>query len=128
MITISDRLRGDLLVTALEGGSNYWYCLDAEEISNELKRLNIEDTNEPIAIKVWNIIKATGKVDVYDIEAPDEKLGTINLKSIEEGEKIMADKYPQHFKKIIDEDSVDWDAETADVWFQLAVLKELTYG
>ena len=52
-------------------------------------------------------------------------LGILSMDSILEGEKKMRHDQPDHYQDILDE---GWDADTADVWFQYAVLGEITFG
>jgi hypothetical protein len=120
-IKISDEMRGDLIVTALEGGSNYWYNIStrADRIIDKYKKDNL-----CFSEYFWEAIKAGESIPIHDIET-NQKLGEINLQSIEVGEQTMADEYPRHLADIV---SGNWDAETADVWFQLAVMNELVYG
>lgn len=127
-IDIGDQLREDLLVTALEGGSNYWYYLSVEAYDLINKSIRTKQILEPPSIKMWDAIKHGASIPIYDEENKNEKLGEINLESIAKGEQMMVDKYFFHFKKLLDKENVEWDAETADVWFQLAVMGEITFG
>ena len=113
----------DLLVGALEGGSNYWY--DMPDLK-EVKRYTKSMVGSPLVDKIINAVYDHNvSVDIYDIEDPDEILGTFNLENIKRGEEIMLKEYPKHFANILSEND---DAETADVWFQLVVLGEIVYG
>lgn len=112
----------DLLTTALEGGSNYWYNLpDIDEI------LSITSKSGPllfvdrviIAIYDFNL-----SLKVYDIEDPKLFLGELNLETIERGEEVMLEKYQDYFMDILSEND---DAETADVWFQCCVLGNVIF-
>lgn len=113
----------DMLVGALEGGSNYWYWLSDE--ATAIIEKHQENERMPLAIAMFKAILAGETIPVNDAENPNEKLGEINLKSIAEGEEIMAAKHSRHYIDIINEED---DADTADVWFQLCVLKEVVYG
>lgn len=118
-ITVTDQRREDMIVGALEGGSNYWYL-----IGDKASELLLQYGKEPLSIRFWKAIKDGKSIEIHDIET-GQKLGEINLKSIEEGEQLMADKYPSHLLDIVNEND---DANTADIWFQLCVLKEVVYG
>lgn len=122
-LEISDQNREDQLVTALEGGSNSWYYLDdTTEIDNYLQE---GDEKLPLATAMWRAIKDGKSIPIFDAENPEEKLGEISLASIEKGEQLMADNSPSHFMQMYLENG---DAETADVWFQYAVLGKITFG
>jgi hypothetical protein len=121
---LSDEQRLNMLTGALEGGSNYWYWFKnaANRVIESVKPFT--DGSEPFVERLWEAIKAGKQIEVHDIDNR-ELLGTISLQSIERGEQTMAEKHAEHFGNIISEND---DAETADVWFQLAVMNELTYG
>ena len=110
----------DLLVTALEGGSNYWYFLPLENI-DEIKKCKGISTSEKIADFILN----GGTVDVYDTENEDEKLGEINLTSIEKAFNIMHDNWSTMYGEIL---NGDCDGDSADVWFQLSTMGEVVFG
>lgn len=122
LIKVSDGRREDMLVGALEGGSNFWYWI-GEEAGKVVAKYQGDD--EPFSTAMWKAIKAGETIEVHDCENMEEKLGEINLKSIDEGEDLMFEKSQKHFIDIINEED---DAETADVWFQYCVLKSLVYG
>lgn len=111
--------REDLLVTALEGGSNHWYFLGNEwEVFYK--------KNEPIALCVFEALKKNVAITIFDVEYPDEEaIGTLSKVTLADREHKMREEQPEHYENIIDE---NWDAETADVWFQYVCLNELVYG
>lgn len=114
--------REDMLIGALEGGSNYWYQLDDDqEFWNVTADLKGQPQSERIAVAV---LDRGAKLRVEDIES-GEKLGTFSLESIIKGELLMHDQQPHHYADAIKEQD---DADTADVWFQLCVMGELVYG
>lgn len=119
---ITEQRREDMLVGALEGGSNDWYWLgsDANAIISEY-----ETKNTPYATAMWKAIKDGKSIPIRDAEDVDAVLGNISLESIEKGEQLMADNHLAQYMNIVMEED---DATTADIWFQLAVLGEVTYG
>jgi hypothetical protein len=124
-ITIGNQLREDLLVTALEGGSNYWYFIpdSTNRIIDSVPEC--QDHETAYSVRFWKAIQAGKSLPVNDSENMVHKLGEISLESIAKGEQLMADNHISHFANLLGE---NWDAETADVWFQLAVMGELVYG
>lgn len=128
----------DLFITALEGGSNYWYLLYTDEFEKELPPAGTYDEesgntlysfSERLAHSVYynNL-----KVNVYDIENPEELLGTLSQQSIIDAFSIMKDKYPKVYKSIMPyefaDEEPDYDAESADIFFQLAVMGDIIFG
>jgi len=116
---MNNKIREDLLVGALEGGSNYWYYLPDLSAIKGIKK------GEPTAIRIFESVKKGAIIPVHDCENEDEKLGELSMESIKKGEALMKEKSPEHWKNAISDNS---DAETADVWFQYVVLGELTFG
>lgn len=126
-----------LLVSALEGGSNYWMELnDLEYPPNTTKEDFIEGGK--YAVKNYHpayvlpFIK-DGAIVIQDL---DEVTHTLTKGKIEEGLRIMARKYPQHFRDFISE---DYDGNThcrlkprqgtaADIFLQLALFGDIMYG
>ena len=128
----------EMLVTALEGGINYWGCLDGEDISvfhkwfeekieaGELKR------DENIHYR-WMDAMFQGcpyKIAVYDVEEDDEDeepLGYLSMENIGKGLQLAMRDYPsvyaQHFPEYDSGDVI-----SADVLFQLMVMGDVVYG
>ena len=103
----------DTLINALEGGSNYWltsYSLGSGEDDSEKE--------------LQGILNGIGGMLVKENDR-DEKSHVVTVKDIEAALQDMANRYPWHFKNLVDEND---DAETADVLLQLAALKEVVYG
>ena len=113
----------DLIVTALEGGSNYWY--DIREIPKG--KANEEPLSTFLAKKIWE----GEEVKIYDLEESDleddevEPLGVINLEKVKAGLVLAAEKQPHNLSNLLGE---NFDADDADVLFQLMVLGEVTFG
>lgn len=122
VITITNEQRTNLLTSALEGGSNYWYYLysDATKIINKHKK-----AGDCFVDKMWRALENKEEIPVRDKEDMKEVLGKISLASIEKAEQIMAEKYPEHFADIM---SGSDDAATGDLWFQLSVMGDVVYG
>jgi hypothetical protein len=112
-------LRLDLLTTALEGGSNYWYLLKSEEFT-EINRFQ-----GTFVERLFAYILDGGFVSVYDVENPDEKLGDFNLINIEEAERILEEDFEEYYNNIIED---NWDAYDADTWFQLVIMSAIVFG
>jgi len=128
----------EVLVTALEGGINYWGYLDGGDITvfnkwfdekievGELKR------DESIHYK-WMDAMFQGcphKIEVYDIEEEDEDeepLGYLSMDNIGKGLQLAMRDYPsvyaQHFPEYDSGDVI-----SADVLFQLMVMGDVVYG
>jgi len=108
----------DVMVTALEGGSNYWY--DLPDTSMVRKHYG-KETNLSGAEKVVKaVLEHNEVVPVYDIEDDDYHLGDISQKNFKRGLQLfMADDRTWE---------ADMDAGEADVFFQFVVMGEIVYG
>ena len=110
----------DLIITAVEGGCRYWASFKFPENWKEKY-----GSYEQIPFK-------DGEIAVYDVET-DELLGYLNRASVKVGLQLMADRKDlkckqipnRHFKNLSTDNE---DAETADVFLQLAVLGEIVFG
>lgn len=122
-VTISDERRLDLLTSALEGGSNYWYWLG--KVANQrIDEVCPSDGKICYVDRLWAALKAGKQLPVHDIENK-EKVGYLSKESMDKGEQLMADKYPEHFADVLNEND---DATTGDVFFQLSVMGKVIYG
>lgn len=105
----------DLLISAIEGGSNYWYRLENDN----------DDTSRGYWERVWDSgLKVSDRCadEPYKGE-PTEKI--INEKTMMEGLQLMQTKYPHHFANVVSDQG---DASTGDVFLQLCVFGEIIYG
>ena len=117
---LSEEQKLDLLITALEGGSNYWYYL------NDLSMLIVKsDFQTPLVNIIWETVKNGVEVPVFDKENKSEILGKISLENIDKAEVLMATQFKRHY---IDAISDRGDATTADIWFQLVVMQKIIFA
>lgn len=113
----SERIN-DLLTSALEGGSNYWYLLDTDKSS-----LNGEE--------FWGDAPMHGGHLHIELADPDEgpinnrTEWTVDRDACERAIRIMAEKFPRHFTNWYNEND---DAETGDVFLQLACFGDIIFG
>tara|TARA_R110000868_G_scaffold248752_3_gene505280 strand:- start:542 stop:940 length:399 start_codon:yes stop_codon:yes gene_type:complete len=119
---ISYDLFEGILVTALEGGSNYWYMID-------LNDTGVPDTkypNEPNSVRVAKMIWYDKiNLRVLDIEDQEVLLGEVNLTTIKTAFERICSQYPETYLNLIKE---EYDADDADVFFQIATMGEVTFG
>jgi hypothetical protein len=112
----------DLFVTALEGGSNYWYYLPRipDGVREIMAELDMELTEA-----IGEYVLRGGSIDINDAEDEETKLGTVDMTSLLEAIDILKNYYTRAYENIIDE---EYDADDADIFFQLAVMGEVTFG
>ena len=117
----------NVCVTALEGGSNYWYYLSDGAV--KLIRKAVPKNEDPYLSTA--ILKAVldhnVEVPISDAEDEDEVLGYISKKTIQE-----------RIQKLSEDDSSKWalereirgegDADSSDVVFQWMAMGEVVFG
>ena len=111
-IEIPDQDIIDVLTTALDGGSNYWYYLP--DLSMLVK------SDEYLEDRIFNACIAGKSIPVYDVENDDEILGYINLENIKNAIK--------GFIEVGHSWDPAMDANDADILFQYIVMGEVVYG
>lgn len=112
----------DLFVTALEGGSNYWYLI--KNIPKEI-RYQVKELKQPLAEAIANHVINGGYIQFFDVENQDELLGTVDMDKLLDAISLLKKDYPDTWNNIIDENA---DANDADIFLQLAVMGDVVFG
>lgn len=117
----------NVFITALEGGSNYWYYLPKESVKEIRKAVPKEQDPYLATAMLKAVLDHNIVIPIHDTENEDEEIGQISSYTIL--------KRLQHLS---DDDGLKWcleaelneqgDAETSDVVFQFLVLGEYVYG
>jgi hypothetical protein len=108
------------MVTALEGGSNYWYFIKSLPKRDDLKGLAF---SEALSTLVW---KHDEKIEVFDIENEDEdSLGVIDKNRIVPALNMLSKEHNEVFTNLMNE---NFDALDCDIFFQVLVMNEITFG
>jgi hypothetical protein len=119
----------NIICTALEGGSKYWYML------GDIKGCPLPDEmpdkapSERIAYGLWH--NKDARVDILDLEDgtegifEDELLGTLTYDNVRENMQLATENHLSEIEAMI---SGDFDAWTADTLFQVLVMGEVVFG
>jgi hypothetical protein len=113
-IPVSRETIENLLVSAFEGGSNYWYD-DLEPLKKTSKRREASD-------RFYSDIMTNG------FRLKDKETGKVLTRgpgSLSLGLQVMAKSQPRHFVDVTGETG---DATTGDVFLQCCVFGEVIYG
>lgn len=116
----------DIFVTALEGGSNYWYFLPEESIAAIRKAVpKSEDPYLSTAI-LKAILDHDVKVAINDAEEEEEVIGVITRGTMQARLQLLVNSklkwaLDAHIKE-------EGDAESADIVFQYLTMGEVVYG
>ena len=128
MITIKREMDYDsfenLIVTALEGGSNYWYMIDLGD-SKGIKFYALDP--RPKSIKIADALynNEESSVTILDAEDEEETLGTLTYQSV----RKSLERFPKGYQWALDNVlNGDYDANDADVVFQVLVMGDVVYG
>ena len=124
--SISREVLEDIFVTALEGGSNYWYYLTEESIKAIRKAVpKSEDPYISTAI-LKAILDHDVKVLVNDAEDEDELIGMITRGTMQSRLQLLSDS--EHRWALESHIREDGDASSSDVIFQYLAMGEVVYG
>ena len=125
-VELSHNRISDLICTAIEGGSNYWYQIFGyvEPLECTFRCETFKDDEEPHRIYDYPLNEG-GSVIIGDAEAGAGEAKRLQLSTIKRGLTIMAEKYPNHFQRIVEE---TYDADDADVFLQLSLFNEVVFG
>jgi len=117
----------NIFVTALEGGSNYWYYIPSKEVK-KIREAVPKTEEEAFSMAMFMAIFDRGvEVAIHDVENPEECLGTISHNSIMQTIKTFSDD--KNFSRCWNAElNEEGDAETSDVVFQYLVMGEIVFG
>ena len=116
----------NIFVTALEGGSNYWYLINSKTIKKI--RDAVPNSVDPYtSTALFKAVMDFGvEVEVHDIEDTDELLGVLSYKTITKKLQLLANSpYNWALKDELDENG---DANSSDVVFQYLVMEDVLFG
>lgn len=114
----------DLLCSAFEGGSNYWYQID-KFIKPET--MSFRTDKDQIFRHLDYPLNEGGALIISDIEGDlnEPPWKRLDLNAIKKGLRTMAKKHPRHMGDFLNEND---DADTGDVFLQCCLFGEVIYG
>lgn len=130
-IAISNRVAfseiENLLTSAFEGGSNYWYFITGKKAPKKWSYWG--EYNEAKQKFLPLYVLNGGSLKIIDNEADDQsggkKVYTLDMHAIENGLQVMASNFANHFADVM---SGNTDAETGDVFLQCCLFEDVIYG
>ena len=116
----------NICVTALEGGSNYWYYLssDALKLIRGAVPKSVDSYLSTAILKA--VLDHNIEVPINDAEDEDEVIGYLSAKTLQDRIQALAksdDSWALH-----NELREEGDASSSDIVFQYMVLGEIVYG
>jgi len=143
-ITITNDAIESMLVTAIEGGIDYWGTFDDKELKDAkvwLKKQiekGVLTRNESVHY-MWMDAMFQGypnPISVYDVEEvyveegdidDIEPIGYLSMENIKKGLEKASIEYPNRFRQFFPEYE-NGDVVDADVLFQMITLDDIVYG
>lgn len=124
-IEIDDSVLEDVFVTAIEGGSNYWYFLSDEAV--RLIRKAVPKEEEPcLSVATFKAVMKGVEVPIHDVEDEEEQIGLISLETMSDRLSKLATSDDKWILQV--HMNEEGDADSADVVFQYLALGEVVYG
>lgn len=126
-VDVSREVLENIIITALEGGSNYWYYLSDEAVDIVNKAVP-KGENTSFSQRLFNAVFDNGAVvPIHDAEGDedDEPIGYLDINTFQERLELCASEALWALQEEIDERG---DAGSSDVVFQYLALGELVYG
>ena len=124
---VSREILEDIFVTALEGGSNYWYYLPDNSVEAIRKAVSKEEDPYLSTAILKAILDHDVKVAINDAENEEEVIGVITRSTMQGRLQLLADSkenkwaLERHLRE-------QGDAGSADVVFQYLTMGEVVYG
>src|SRR5271168_2961038 len=128
-LNLNDERLSNLLCSAFEGGSNYWYMIEVSHrpVNFDRYRTSKEQIyphiDYPMNTGGYLLISANGDGEQEEING--KKIWKLDLASMKKGTRVFAEKYPRHFADVLDETD---DSTTGDVFLQCCLFGEVIYG
>lgn len=130
-VAVTSEQVSDMLSTAFEGGSNYWYANLDYDLGDGYTIADFRKGGRcqyPGTYFHWSQLIPLVEGCALTFEDSDDDGATplrLDREKVMAGAQVMAAKYPQHFADWMNEDG---DATTGDVFLQCCVFGELVYG
>jgi len=124
---ITREILENIFVTAIEGGSNYWYFIN-EENHEKIRRAVPSEKEQCFSVALFRAVYDEAlDIDVHDIEDTEEKIGTLSIRSMfERLDNLFKDEgYRWALFAELDEEG---DAISSDVVFQYLTMGEVVYA
>lgn len=124
--TIPREVIENIFITALEGGSNYWYYLSPDTIKIIRSVVPKSEHNYLSTSILKAILDHDVEVPINDAEDEDEVIGYISKDTMQERLQKLA--YSADSWALDDELNEKGDAVSSDVVFQYITMGEIVYG
>lgn len=127
-LTVEDEKIASALISAFEGGSNYWYMIQkAGKPKGEPALWPYREDSSRIYSHVDYPMNPGGYLLISSTEEPEKGNFRLSRSRIEKGLQLMAASkdYSHHFRDLMSDNA---DAITGDVLLQFALFGEVLYS
>lgn len=124
--TIDRDVLENVFVTAIEGGSNYWYFLSDEAIAI-IRKYVPKDEDECLSTSILKALERGAIIPINDVEEQEDVVGELSM-----------DTFATRLQKLYDDTNYsssldlevqgDGDAYSSDVVFQYLAMGEVIYS
>jgi hypothetical protein len=124
---ITREILENIFVTAIEGGSNYWYFINEENHEKMRRAVPVEKEKCFSTALFMAVYDEAFDIDVHDIEDTGEKIGTLSIRTMfERLDDLLKDE--SYKWALLSEMEEQGDAISSDVVFQYLTMGEVVYA
>lgn len=125
-IELSREVLEDIFVTAIEGGSNYWYFLSRDAVKR-IRQAVPRDVDAVLSTATFKAVYDHGvSVPINDVENEEDIVGWISMETMQERlQSLLNSNDRWALERHMNEEG---DADSADVVFQYMTMGEAIYG
>lgn len=124
-IEIDESVLEDVFVTAIEGGSNYWYFL-SEDAVRLIRKAVPRDVESCLSVAMFKAVMRGVNVPINDVENEEDIIGWISLETMADR---LTDLATSGNKWALEAHmNEEGDSESADIVFQYLAMGEAVFG
>lgn len=117
----------NVFVTALEGGSNYWYLINSENVK-KIREAVPKSVDAYFSTAILTAILDHGvEVEICDAENPEEVIGVLSAETMESRLNDL-EKNKDYSWALQNEIDGNGDAESSDVVFQFLSIGDVWFS
>ena len=125
-IELSREVLEDIFVTAIEGGSNYWYFLSKDAIKR-IRQAVPREVDPILSTATFKAVYDHGvAVPINDVENEEDIVGWISMDTMQERLQSLLNSDEKWALEYHMEEN--GDSDSADVVFQYLAMGEVVYG
>jgi len=124
-IEIDDSVLEDVFVTAIEGGSNYWYFL-SEDAVRLIRKVVPREEESCLSVATFKAVMKGTIIPINDVENEEDIIGWVGLDTMADRlSKLATSDNRWALQSHMNEEG---DADSADIVFQYLAMGEAVFG